>query len=183
MLYSTINRYFRLMRLVFLLFLLCSSEIASAQIAKPFETVTFDGYQIAVYDYNGLEPLLQTQSDTVFIIHFWATWCGPCVEEIPEIIKFNNAYINQKVKVILVSVDMRTKIKSALIPFLKKQDIEAKVIVISDPDMNRWIPLIDKKWEGTIPATLIFSKNQRQFYPHPFNFDELETEVKKFILP
>jgi thiol-disulfide isomerase/thioredoxin len=165
----------------FVLITLCIISFRlQAQQAKPFETVRSANYQIPVYNFDGLQPLLYTQSDTIFILNLWATWCGPCVEELPEFIRFDNEYKNKNVKVILVSLDMRSKVTSTLIPFLEKRKISTKTIVLSDPDMNRWIPLIDKNWEGTIPATLIFSKNKRQFYPHPLTFEELEHEVKNF---
>lgn len=165
-----------------LIFILMGWQL-SAQKAKPFETVSGGSYSIPVYDFDGLRPMLQTQSDTVFVINLWATWCGPCVEELPEFLKFDHDYRNKKVKVILVSLDMRSKIASTVIPFLEKRKVTTKTVVLSDPDMNRWIPLIDKNWEGTIPSTLIFSKNKRQFYPHPLTFEDLENEVKKFLTP
>ncbi len=155
----------------------------SAQHAKPFEVIKNETYSIPVYDFDGLRPMLQTNSDTVFVVNLWATWCGPCVEELPEFLKFDHDYRNKKVKVILVSLDMRSKIASTVIPFLEKRKVTAKTVVLSDPDMNRWIPLIDKNWEGTIPSTIIFSKNKKQFYPHPLTFEELENEVKKFLNP
>ncbi len=171
------------MKLIFTFILLIVFYRIQAQEAKAFEIISSGNYSIPVYSYDGINPLLYTSSDTVFVINFWATWCVPCVEELPEFIKFDHDYRNSKVKVILVSLDMRTKVLNTLIPFLEKRKITTKTIVLSDPDMNRWIPLIDKSWEGTIPATLIISKNKRQFYPHPITFDELETEVKKFLKP
>jgi thiol-disulfide isomerase/thioredoxin len=171
------------MKLLFTALFIVSFFNTNAQTSKPFEVIRSGNYQIPVYDFDGLKPLLETQNDSVFVINLWATWCVPCVEELPEFIKLDHDYRNTPVKVVLVSLDMRTKIASSLIPFLEKRNITTRIVVLSDPDMNRWIPLIDKNWEGTIPATLIYSKNKRQFYPHPLTFDELETEVKKFFKP
>lgn len=168
------------MKYVFILLIGLFSTPVWAQ-TKADTLIQSGSYAIPVYNFDGLQPLLQTNSDSVFVINLWATWCVPCVEELPEFIQFEQDYLNTKVKLILVSLDMQSKITYALIPFLQSHKITTKTVVLSDPDMNRWIPLMDKNWEGTIPATLIYSKNKRQFYPHPFTYEELVSEVKNFL--
>ncbi|SNZ01978.1 TlpA family protein disulfide reductase [Flagellimonas pacifica] len=134
-----------------------------------------------VYDYEGLEPLLHKKDDKTYIINFWATWCKPCIEELPY---FEKVYAEQKdnnVEVVLVSLDMPSMWKSRLEPFVEKKAIKSKVIILDDPKQNEWIPKIDKDWGGGIPATLIYNKNKRRFYGKGFTYDELNEELNKFM--
>jgi len=110
-----------------------------------------------------------------------ATWCKPCIEELPF---FEKTYTEQKdnnVELVLVSLDMPSMWKSRLEPFVKNKDLKGKVVILDDPKMNEWIPKVDENWEGGIPATLIYNKTKRVFYPRGFTYEELNTELKKFI--
>lgn len=134
-----------------------------------------------IYDYEGLSPLLHKEDDSTYIINFWATWCKPCVAELPD---FERTFAEQKknkVSMVLVSLDMPSMWEKRLVPFVAEQDLKGEVVILDDPKMNDWIPKIDPDWEGGIPATLIYNKNKRQFYPHGFTYDELNSELQKFI--
>ena len=134
-----------------------------------------------VYDYEGLSPLLHKEDDKTYIINFWATWCKPCVEELPD---FERTFAEQQknnVAMVLVSLDMPNMWEKRLIPFVKQKGLKGEVVILDDPKMNDWIPKIDADWEGGIPATLIYNKNKREFYPHGFTYDELNAELQKFI--
>lgn len=134
-----------------------------------------------VYDYDGLEPILNTKDDTTYIVSFWATWCKPCIEELPDIEKVYDDYKHKNVALILVSLDMPSMWKSKLEPFVAENQLKGEVIILDDPKMNDWIPKINAEWEGGIPASLIFNGAKRQFYPHGFTYEELEKELLKFI--
>lgn len=66
------------------------------------------------YDFQGLEPLLNTESDTIYVVNFWATWCAPCVEELPHFETLNRQYDDRSIEVILVSLDFPNKYDSHL---------------------------------------------------------------------
>ncbi len=136
---------------------------------------------LEVYDFEGLKPLLKTDRDTIYIVNFWATWCAPCIQELPYFEALNAAYSDEHVEVLLVSLDFPKKYESHLKPFIKKYKLKSRVIALNDMDSNTWIPAIDPDWSGAIPATLIFNKDKRQFYEQTFNYEELETELKKFL--
>ena len=77
---------------------------------------------IKIYNqFEELEHIFHFQNDTTYVINFWATWCGPCVKEMPYIDSLNDHYKGQKVKVILVSLDFKKQIESRLIPYLNKK--------------------------------------------------------------
>ena len=135
---------------------------------------------IKIVDYNGLEPLLAKKNDTTYVINFWATWCRPCVKELPYFEKLNAAYANDKVKVVLVSLDFPEKLEKQVIPYVEK-NLKSEVWLLDDADANGWIPKIDKDWSGAIPATIIYNNETRKFFENSFTYEELEKEVK-FIL-
>ena len=85
-----------------------------------------------------------------------------------------------EVEVVLISMDFSTLIESVLIPFIKERKIEPEVIVLDDSNANDWIPQVDKNWSGAIPATVIYTKDKREFYERSFTFEELKKEVQKF---
>ena len=115
------------------------------------------------------------------MVNFWATWCKPCIKELPDFEKINEQYASQKVKVILVSLDFPGQMESRLIPFVEKRQIKSEVILLDDPDANGWIPKVDQEWSGAIPATLLYNKRERKFYERSFTYKEIEKELKSIL--
>lgn len=134
-----------------------------------------------IYDFDGLEPLLHRDDDNTYIINFWATWCKPCLEELPYFEQVFEEQQDNNVKVILVSLDMPHMWKSNLEPYVAKKGIKSEVVILDDPKQNDWIPKVAEEWGGAIPATLIYNKEKRSFYEQGFTYDQLNTELKKFI--
>ena len=95
-------------------------------------------------------------ADTIYIVNFWATWCIPCVQELPEFNAINERCKDKPVKLLLVSLDFKDSYPMKLQAFLEKKHIAPEVAWLSDTDPNAFIPRIDDSWEGSIPATLIF---------------------------
>lgn len=137
--------------------------------------------ELEIYDFDGLEPILNKEDNTIYVINFWATWCAPCVKELPY---FEDLYANYKdndVEVILVSLDFPHQYESKLKPFIKERDLKSKIVVLDDVDSNSWIPKVNKDWSGSIPATIIYKDNKRQFYEQSFTYNELEEALKEFL--
>jgi len=144
------------------------------------KTVLNENEEIEVYDFAGLESLLRTDDDRTYVVNFWATWCKPCIEELPYF-EALQAEHGDRVKVILVSLDFPDKLESQLKPFVEKRNIKAQVALLDDPYENEWIPKVDESWSGAIPATLIFNKSKRVFYEGSFTPESLNEEIIKFI--
>jgi len=136
---------------------------------------------IPTFNYEGLKPLLYKSDDKTYIINFWATWCKPCVEELPYFEKVGKEFQDKNVEVVLVSLDFPNQIESKLIPFIQEHKLESEVVVLDDPKQNVWINAIDPSWSGSIPATIIYNKNQRAFYEQSFDEKSLIEELQKFI--
>lgn len=136
---------------------------------------------VPVYDFEGFEPYLHKENDTIYIVNFWATWCKPCVKELPYFESMGEEFAGQNVKVLLVSLDFSEKLESHVLPFIEKHQLKSQVILLDDVDSNTWIPKVDESWSGAIPATLIYSRNERKFYEGSFTYDELLTELNTFL--
>lgn len=137
--------------------------------------------ELEVYDYAGFETFLNKKDDKVYVINFWATWCAPCVKELPYFEKLNTEYSDKNVEVLLVSLDFPHLYESKLKPFIKNKKLKSKVIALDDVDMNTWIPKVNEKWSGSLPATVIYKNNTNKFFEQSFTYEELEKEVKKFL--
>lgn len=137
--------------------------------------------ELAVYDkFDDFEKAIIKNNDKVYVVNFWATWCAPCVKELPYFEKLHQE--NKNVIVILASLDSKKDIEKKLIPFIKRKKITAQVVSLNDKDYNTWLPKIDQNWSGSIPATFIFSGNQKLFAEREFeDFTELNDYVNTFI--
>jgi len=122
-------------------------------------------------------------TDTVFVINFWATWCGPCVAELPAFERLNKKYAAQKVKVLLVSTDFKRDVDQKLKAFIKRKKIKSQVVFMNESNPNKWIDLVSPDWSGSIPATLIVSKRKayERFFEKSLSWEELETAVKAAV--
>jgi len=130
---------------------------------------------VPVYtSFSDFEKLLNKQNDTTYVINFWATFCKPCIEELPYFEKVNEQRRNEKVKVILVSLDFKNQLQSKVLPFLKKNQIRSDVVLLADSKVNDWIPKISNDWDGAIPVTYIYKNKKTLFINKAFrNYDEL----------
>lgn len=137
--------------------------------------------QIPIVDFKGLQPLLSMSNDTTYVINFWATWCAPCVKEIPHFEKLNDELKGSKIRVILVNLDFPNQYENRLIPFIEQHKIRSTVVMLDDPNSNFWINEISPKWSGSIPGTLIYNRIHRDFYEKEFNYEELKETVSKYL--
>ncbi|MBC7774526.1 MAG: TlpA family protein disulfide reductase [Phycisphaerae bacterium] len=130
-----------------------------------------------------LEHWLNTDSDTVYVLNFWATWCGPCVAELPAFEKLNEKYAPQKVKVVLISTDFKRNVESKVQPFVKRKNLRSQVVFMDESNPNVWVNLVSPEWSGAIPATLIIHKrkNVRLFFEKQMTFKELEANLRSVL--
>src|SRR5690554_5351374 len=131
--------------------------------------------------FSALEKNLTTTTEKTYVVNFWATWCAPCIKELPYFEDLNKNYSDENVEVILVSLDFPHVYETKLKPFITANNIKSKVVVLNDMDSNSWIPKVDESWSGAIPATLIFNNQTRKFFEKPFTYKELEYEINQFL--
>lgn len=148
-----------------------------ASVSAP--AVAVKGPDVKVVDYAGLESFLSKYGDRTLVVNFWATWCVPCVKEMPYFEQVTANYAEEDLTVVLVSLDFtKEKVKS----FIEKHDLKSKVILLDDPDQNVWIDKVDPRWSGAIPATIIRKDGKQKFFEGSFHdYDDLNTFIQSFL--
>lgn len=136
------------MRKLFLILLLLSG------------TLSTKAQHIAAYSINDVIHR-SSSKDTLYIINFWATWCAPCVAELPEFNKLATYYEGQPVKILMVSLDFKEDHTFKLERFLERKKLTPEVVWLSDTDPDVFIPKVDGSWQGSIPATVIIHPGKR----------------------
>ncbi len=111
-----------------------------------------------------LEKLIKERNGKPLLINVWATWCAPCREEFPDLVKIAENF-GDKIDVVGISVDFPEEIDSKIIPFLKKHNAQFANYVVKVTDPEDFINLLNKDWFGAIPATFIYDEkgNQKEF--------------------
>nr|WP_105017511.1 TlpA disulfide reductase family protein [Polaribacter porphyrae] len=135
------------------------------------------------YTYNQLKTFLNKNNNKTYVVNFWATWCAPCVKELPYFERIKKEYEDKNVEVLLVSLDFPKQVEKKLIPFINKRKLQSEVVLLDDVNENFWIKDIDSTWSGALPATLIYNKNNRKFYEKSFTYQSLENELKTILNP
>jgi thiol-disulfide isomerase/thioredoxin len=119
--------------------------------------------QVKAIKFKELQELRQAPYDTLYVINFWATWCKPCIKELPYFEAANQQYKGQPVRVILVSMDAVEDLDSRVKPFVKKRNLQSRLLLLDEPDANSWIDKLEPKWSGAIPATMLFNNKRKQY--------------------
>ena len=148
-----------------------------------FSSLSISAQNVKLVKFDDVEKFMNRQTDTTYVINFWATWCNPCVHELPNFGKLDSTYHNQKIKVLLVSLDFPKEFNTKLIPFVSKKKIQTEVWLLNDPDYNAWIDKVDPSWSGSIPATLVLNNKlkMKKFNEKELNLEELNALVKPFM--
>ena len=117
--------------------------------------------------------------DTIYIVNFWATWCGPCVKELPNFEQLQATYKNKPVKVLLVSMDFKSKLNEVK-TFAKTRKFICEVFLAYRKSDQEFIDAIDKNWSGALPGTWLVNnkKHYRKFYEQEFTYAELNKLVQ-----
>ncbi len=157
-------------RIVFIVVIICFGVTAQAQ-------------QIPKLKMADVVKLFNTKSDTIYVVNFWATFCKPCVAEIPNFIKIANQYKKQKVKLLLVSLDLPSFYPKRIATFATKNNFTTNLAWLDETDADYFCPMIDKDWSGAIPATIIVNNKTgyKKFFEAEMKGEEFEKEVKKAI--
>lgn len=147
-----------------------------------FNAITGFSQNIPSVKIEELTHIIDT-SQQPLAINFWATWCAPCIEEIPWLEKQAKLYKDKGVKLILVSLDFAEDFPGKIADFVKKNKYHSQVLWLAETNADIFCPQIDKSWEGNIPATLFVdkSKNYRHFIGRQISESQLKTEFEKLV--
>jgi thiol-disulfide isomerase/thioredoxin len=118
-------------------------------------------------------------SDHPIVLNCWATWCAPCVEEIPYFMQTVKQYSDQKVELLLVSCDFANSYPNKILDLIKKKHFEATFFWLNETNADYFCPKIDPRWDGTLPSTLFVNPKTgyRKFFGRPMTDRQIELEV------
>jgi len=143
-----------------------------------FSALSIAAQDLKVMDYKQFKSEYLKDQGELVIYNFWATWCKPCVKELPYFIELAE---KQDIRLVLVSLDFPKQIDSKLKPFLSKNNIKNEVVLLDESNANVFIDDIEPKWQGSIPATLLWKGKKLAFAEKEFHsFVELEDFINPF---
>ena len=128
-----------------------------------------------------LTELASRKSDSIWVINFWATYCAPCVKEMPHLEQVAGRYRNRNVGLIFVSLDFPESYPNALGRFVAKKNIRSAVVWLNETDADYFCNAVDKSWGGAIPATWIVNTatGYRRFYGDAFTAETFERAMNE----
>jgi thiol-disulfide isomerase/thioredoxin len=136
--------------------------------------------EVNLIDVNGIKEIMKNNSGKLRLVNVWATWCAPCVIEMPELVNINRMYRGSRpFEMITISGDVPGK-KDAVIKFLKDKQVSCANYLLNSDDRTDMAEALDKGWEGGIPYTIIIKPGGEIIYRHTGGIDPLE--VKKVIV-
>lgn len=128
---------------------------------------------------EGVRELLANGTGTLRLINLWATWCGPCVIEFPELVKLQRNYEQRHFEVVTLSLD-RPNLSGKVLEFLEEKEAAFPNFLYMATDREPLFEMIDPDWQGNIPYTLLVAPGGEVIYRHAGIIDPLE--VKKVII-
>jgi len=163
--------------LILSLFILsCGNSTKNVEDFKPIEKEA-----VEVIRFSEFESMLNPTDDAVYIINFFASWCVPCVKELPYFEQINAEYKTKGVKVVLISLDFKEDLEKRLKPVLEKMKIASIVKLLDETDYNSWVPKVDGAWDGAIPYTLVIHKNKMKRYYGSITADTLIEYITPYL--
>ena len=146
---------------------------------KAFAEWAKEAVEVNLIDANGVREIMKNNSSKLRLVNIWATWCGPCVIEMPELVNINRMYRARAFEMVTISGDMPSK-KNDVIKFLKDKQVSCTNYQFNSEDRTELANALDKDWEGGIPYTVIIKPGGEIIYRHTGPIEPLE--VKKVII-
>ncbi|ODS84398.1 MAG: hypothetical protein ABS46_03835 [Cytophagaceae bacterium SCN 52-12] len=140
------------------------------------------GQSVSLLKLSELEAKLQRGGDVTFVVNFWATWCAPCVKELPHFQEIHDKYGASGVKVMLISLDSRNTLETKVKPFVSRTGITADFFLLDEANQQEYIDRVDASWSGALPATLIINqrKGKKTFREGEMSYSQLEEALEGF---
>jgi thiol-disulfide isomerase/thioredoxin len=136
-------------------------------------------------DVKGVERLIHERKGKILFVNVWATWCQPCIEEFPDIVRLYSEYPDSVVDIVAISVDYPDEIKSKILPLLASHNVSFRVYVADVKKDEDFINAINPSWSGAVPATFIFDTDgrQRAFVFGQKNYSFFKAEIDTVLSP
>lgn len=139
--------------------------------------------KVKVVKYEELHAYMQEEVNEIRIINFWATWCGPCIKEMPYFEALPSLWEGVPIKVLFISMDLPEEADGKVPRFLERREIKNEVWILDETDFNAFIDRVDPSWSGAIPATVILGPalSARKFLEKELHEGELESILSELF--
>lgn len=148
--------------------LLLSCILACQQPNKPQATISaleipVDTSKLAsLSEFKEFEDLMASEKGNVVLVNIWATWCKPCVHEMPMLEKLHQNYNGKGIKIVTLSIDEVAKADSLVIPFWEEKNFSMDNYLIAHQDPGAFVNKIDPLWIGLLPTSFIFDADGKK---------------------
>jgi thiol-disulfide isomerase/thioredoxin len=172
---------FELVLLVAVLCILLSSVSVFAQRRKGRATKSVPA--VVAVDAAGLQALLKRNDAKPLLVNYWATWCDPCRDEFPDLVKIDADYRPKGLDFIAITLDDLADIKTGVPKFLREMHAQMPVYLLDLADPEPAINMVDPKWGGALPATFLYNAKGEVVYKSlgRIKIDELRAAIEKLV--
>jgi peroxiredoxin len=159
----------------------CSTKWASKNddVKKAFAKWDAEPVELRPLDIAGARQLAANDGKKLRLVNVWATWCGPCVIELPHLVEMNRMYRQRAFEFVTISMD-EPEARQAALAKLKELKVAATNFIVDAPDRDRFMNTLDPEWAGPVPYTMLIAPGGTVIYRHTGAIDPLE--VKKAIV-
>ncbi len=156
-------------------------SIKKACILLLFPVLLVDN-KVTVVNFEQLQTYAEHKTnDTLYVVNFWATWCDPCVKELPSFQEIQKKYSGKKMKMILVSMNSAKELTKVQ-DYTDNHKLGPMVVLLSGSDPNVWINKVDSSWSGAIPATVMYKSGKKVYFREgDFTSESLDKAIKSKI--
>lgn len=169
--------------LVLFLALLFIIDCADEKAEQRFTENALDADYLIVRELNEitLDSILSARNGKILLLNVWATWCIPCREEFPDLVKLAQNYDDDMVDIVGISADFPDEVDSKIIPFLKAQGVNFPNFVQNFEKQEDFINRLNEEWRGALPATFIYdsSGNQQKYLLGKQNYTSLRRAIEE----
>ena len=141
-----------------------------------------DAQKVPTWKIADLKAVIDT-SQSPTILNFWATFCKPCIAEMPHFETLSKAYQAKGVRLIFVSLDLKESYPAEVENFMRSRNLSSPVVYLNESNADLFVPVVDSSWSGAIPASLFLNKKAgyRSFWEEPLSQEKLDAEIRKML--
>ena len=159
----------------------CSTKWSDkrADAKKSLEKWDQEPVDLKPLDAAGVAKLAKNDTENLLLVNIWATWCGPCITELPEFVTMHRMYRKRNFQLVTISLDDPEQ-KDAALKVLRELHVSATNYISTVADKDKFADLLDKEWPGPAPYTLLIAAGGKVLYRHSGEIEPLE--VRKAVV-